>query len=422
MANRSTSLAVPAPGEFAPQGTVAVIGAGGNIGSHVVSHIARLPGVSSVMLIDNQRYTSDNLRSQEITSRDVGRAKAGVQADRLRRIRPDLDVSALVAPVQEVPLGILQADVTLSCLDSLAARQWIAEACWRLSQPLVDAGVSGGSLLARVHVYRPGPENACYECGWDSRHYAEAASEQTHPCQAASGTAPAQPAPTNAPSFLGGLAASLMAAECMKILGGEWDQVLVGSQVLIDVRNHTHYRTRYPRNPACRFDHRAWEIESLDADPSRLTLADALRLGRTFPGANGAPRLRPFLQSFVTLRVCSRCNRMKRGASLDRRTGASPRCRFCKEALLIASVMDSLSAYDVPGAWLDLPLSRLGFRPFDVFTVGTPGRETRWQLAGGRSVCASVVEGGASVDGVSRSDAWRSHQSVMKERCNNERS
>ncbi|HEY7545044.1 MAG TPA: ThiF family adenylyltransferase, partial [Blastocatellia bacterium] len=58
--------------------TVILVGAGGNIGSHLAPHLARMPEVGRVTLIDKDFYESTNLRSQDITARDVGKSKAAV--------------------------------------------------------------------------------------------------------------------------------------------------------------------------------------------------------------------------------------------------------------------------------------------------------------------------------------------------------
>ncbi|MDX6614340.1 MAG: molybdopterin-synthase adenylyltransferase, partial [Blastocatellia bacterium] len=102
--------------------SVVVIGAGGNIGSHLVPHLGRMPNVARVTLIDRDVYEPPNLLTQDITPRDVGRRKALVQARRLARINPDLRVRAIAEAVERVPLGLLRADVILACLDSRRAR------------------------------------------------------------------------------------------------------------------------------------------------------------------------------------------------------------------------------------------------------------------------------------------------------------
>src|SRR6185503_20877711 len=76
---------------------VAVVGSGGNIGSHLVELLARMPEVGTLLLIDPDSYSKRNLPSQALLPEDVGRAKVAVQARRLARLRPSLEVVPLAS-------------------------------------------------------------------------------------------------------------------------------------------------------------------------------------------------------------------------------------------------------------------------------------------------------------------------------------
>jgi molybdopterin/thiamine biosynthesis adenylyltransferase len=84
---------------------IAVIGAG-NIGSHLLPHVARMRGVDAITVIDRDRYEQTNLGTQNIFRFDLGRSKAQVQAGRLTLMSCDLDVRAVHMPVEDVPLGL----------------------------------------------------------------------------------------------------------------------------------------------------------------------------------------------------------------------------------------------------------------------------------------------------------------------------
>ena len=130
----------------------------GNIGSHLVPHVARMPGIGRVVLIDPDVYGDANRSSQAVGEGDIGRAKAVVQAEVVRRVNPDLAVTRLPHAVEDVPLGCLRGDLILACLDSRATRQYVNEAARSLGVPWIDAGVEPGRWLARVNVYeRPSP-------------------------------------------------------------------------------------------------------------------------------------------------------------------------------------------------------------------------------------------------------------------------
>jgi molybdopterin/thiamine biosynthesis adenylyltransferase/ribosomal protein S27E len=340
---------------------VIVVGAGGNIGSHLVRHLGRMPAIGRILLVDPDRYELSNLFGQDIEPRDCGRHKVAVQAAALRRINPALKVETAAARVETLPLGALRGDVILACLDSRASRQSVNEAAWRLRVPWIDAGVEGGGLLARVNVYVPGKDAPCLECAWDERDYA--ALEQTYPCS----SGPSAPA-TGAPSGLGALAASLQAIECGKLLAGGPGRVAAGRQVLLDAAWHKHYVTEFRRNPSCRFDHGAWSIRRLECDPARVTLAGLL--------CSGTPLSVPGRRFVRTLR-CPGCGRSRRVFRLEPSAGGS--CRRCGRAML-ASGTEVVHALDgtLPERILRRPLRALGLRNGEVISLG----EAHFEIAG----------------------------------------
>ena len=59
--------------------TVILIGAGGNIGSHLVPHLGRMPGIDRIMLVDRDIYEGRNLVSQDIIVSDIGKPKSQVR-------------------------------------------------------------------------------------------------------------------------------------------------------------------------------------------------------------------------------------------------------------------------------------------------------------------------------------------------------
>src|SRR5262249_24087317 len=141
---------------------------------------ARLAAIGEITIVDRDVYDAGNLRSQNITPRDIGRPKAEVQARRLIQDRPGLQTRAIVEDVKSVPLGMLRGDVILSCVDSALARLYINQSAFRLGVPWIDAGVQADGLLARIHVFASHPDAACLECGWSERDYS--ALDYEYPC------------------------------------------------------------------------------------------------------------------------------------------------------------------------------------------------------------------------------------------------
>jgi molybdopterin/thiamine biosynthesis adenylyltransferase len=385
-----------------------VVGAGGNIGSHLVPHLGRMPGVGSVLLIDRDVYEAKDLAGQAILPGDVGRRKATVQARRLRRIAPGLEVEWLCADVERLPWGTLRGDLILAGLDSRRARQWVNEVARRLGVTWVDAGVDGGGLLARLDVYVPGGEAACLECAWDERDYRQL--EQTYPCSAPASGKPlgveelthlaGEPPPTAAPASLGALAAALQAIEARRLLAGgdgaanagvagrpaSEPGTLAGSRLLIDAAHHRCLVVRLPRREDCRFgDHRPWAIEPLAGGPRRISLDEVRALGAGLDGGDGV-QLSVAASRFVRRLVCPACGEAR---SLLRLEASMPpgrrRCRRCGAALRAAGFDRALRlTAALPERLRRRSLHGLGLRDGEVFTLAGARGARHFEITGER--------------------------------------
>jgi molybdopterin/thiamine biosynthesis adenylyltransferase len=357
---------------------VVLVGAG-NIGSHVLPLVARMPGVDAITIIDRDRYEPANLATQNIFTLDVGKSKAQVQAKRARSIDGSIIVRPIHASVEDVPLGWLRGDVILACLDSRRARMVVNQAAWRLGVPWIDAGVDA-SGLARVQVFLPALETACLECAWDARDYELV--EQDYPCRGATG----QPA-TGASSALGALAATLQALECRKLLAGNREYLLDGRNVLLDVNHHRHYVTRFARNATCRMpDHSGWRINRSDADPCATTLADLIAMTGRLTGSASGVQMRVAGQVFAMARTCQRCRVRSAAGYLyrgDRRRSPAP-CRDCGGSLAVSGfdLQDTVILEDLPNEACNRSISELGLQTGDVLTFSTAGVETHVELGG----------------------------------------
>lgn len=354
---------------------VVVVGAGGNIGSHLVPHLARLPGLDRLTLIDRDRYEPRNAANQDFPSRASGRRKARVQAARARRLNPRLTVVALAEAVEELPLGALRADLLVACLDSRRARQWVNHAAGRLGVPWLDGGVLAGDLLGRVTRFLPGSEQPCLECRWDDADYA--AVEQAYPCE------PAVAAPTGAPSGLGALVAALLALECTKLLSGAGRPLEGGAELVLDAAHHRHFVTAARRNPGCRrTEHAPWRVEPLPDGP-HTTLGELLDAMRSRLGANGDLALRVEGKRFARLLCCERCGATRRVLRLA--GGSSPerrRCPACGGPLGLTGfgLADRVEADTLSQSERRRRLTALGLRPGEVVSVGTAEREVHLEL------------------------------------------
>lgn len=358
-----------------PGARVVVVGAGGNIGSHLVPHLARMPEIGRLTLVDRDTYEERNRGNQDLPGRSARRSKAAAQGQRARAVNPGLSVRALRADVESMPVAALRGDLMLACLDSRRARQAVNQAAWRLGVPWIDAGVCADGLLARITCFVPGEGAPCLECGWDAADYA--ALEQCYACAADGSRAP----PTGAPSSLGALAASLLALECRKHLTGAGRPLPPGSSVVVDAAQHRHFVTAARHNPACRMtDHRPWCIEPLDG-PNR-SLAAVLQVGGERLGVV-SPTLRVDGRWFVMEMRCTRCARVRRPLRLaGRLTPAHQRCAGCGAPTAAAGfgLTEWLGAGQLTGRQLERPLTAFGLRAGDVVSLGAHGCERHFEI------------------------------------------
>lgn len=369
MKSHRTDTPTPTRGEH-----VTVVGCG-NIGSPLTGLIARMVAVQRLTLVDQDVYERDNLSGQAIRPDDVGRPKAIVQAERAKEIRPSLRVEPIHAAVEDVPWGRLRADVVLACLDSKIARQQVNQFAWRLGVPWVDAGVAADGLLARVTVFVPGEAQPCLECAWDERDYRTL--EVKRPCQAGRGGTP-----TRAPAYLGSLAAALQAAECAKILAGDWPSAAVGRQITVVVPTHRVLAMTFRRNPKCKFDHRTIPIQPIACEPRKLPLRQFMAaLGAKLGAADGI-QIHLDGSPFARQWRCA-CGAEKVMLALAGRMPASRRaCPRCGGSMAPVgfAMLSALSHETLTTQELGKPLSSLGLAVGDVVHALTRDGDHAFEL------------------------------------------
>ncbi len=156
--------------------TLHIVVAGlGNTGSHLLPHLARIPAVTRITLVDPDRYeeSENNLAGQNIDRSDLGGSKAEVQAEKLRRIRPDIEVVPIQARIEDVPRGLLLSDLFAGCLDSKLARQHLNEISWRLAIPWIDLGGARQPEPCPRDDLSARGRCAVSRCGWDPGPHGE---------------------------------------------------------------------------------------------------------------------------------------------------------------------------------------------------------------------------------------------------------
>jgi molybdopterin/thiamine biosynthesis adenylyltransferase len=353
-----------------------LIGAGGNIGSHLVPHLARMPEIRRLTLVDRDRYEERNRSNQELPSGAMGRPKALVQAGVARKLNPSLEVVAVTRDIETLPLGFFQADLLLTGLDSRRARQRVNYAARGLGVPWLDGGVLATGLLARMTRIDSEADTPCLECRWDDADYA--ALEQAYPCDPMS-----EPAPTGAPSSLGALAASMLALECGKILRGDPGVLAPGAELIVDSLHHRQYLTSARRFAGCRLsEHAPWTVKPLPIDRG-LTLGRMLTdLGERL-GANGDLSVAIEGSRIVRRMSCERCGRSRGILGVSGRLRpADSRCPACggRTSPNGFGTHEYLAAASLTRQERTRTLATVGFRPGEVLRASGGGREHRFQL------------------------------------------
>jgi len=143
---------------------VVLIGCGG-IGSPALQYLAAA-GIGRLTLVDSDTVDISNLQRQTIfTPNDVGRPKAEVAAEWVRRFDPAVDVVTIVERVDHanVTTVLSGADVVLDGCDNFATRLAVSDACVSARIPLTSAAI--GRFQGQVASFAGHlPDEPCYRC------------------------------------------------------------------------------------------------------------------------------------------------------------------------------------------------------------------------------------------------------------------
>jgi molybdopterin-synthase adenylyltransferase len=217
--------------------TAVILGVGA-LGNEVARLLA-MAGVGHLMLCDPDVVSESNLsRTVLFRAADIGYPKVDAAARGLADLAPGITVETVVAPhVSGVGLARLRdADLVISCLDSMAARVALASRCNAVGAGLIDAGTNpwGG----QVCYYRPG--GSCLGCALSERQ--RALRDDPWSCsQPASDEAVGASAPVSA------LLGAWQAATALRVLFG----LPVLEAALIMATTGDVRKSEQPRNPRC---------------------------------------------------------------------------------------------------------------------------------------------------------------------------
>lgn len=128
--------------------TVAVFGTGG-VGSYACEALGRA-GVGHLIFIDKDVVDETNMNRQLVADlTTLGRNKAEIMAERIRRVNPSCDVQALVKrydPSDDEFIPSLHADFIIDAIDDVPAKVAMAVCCWKYKIPEISSMGTGNRL------------------------------------------------------------------------------------------------------------------------------------------------------------------------------------------------------------------------------------------------------------------------------------
>lgn len=210
----------------------AVVVGCGALGTHSASLLVRA-GVGKVTLIDRDVIELSNLQRQTLFEEgDVGRRKAEVAEERLRRVNQTIMVDGVVADLtpDNAEQLVEGATVVVDATDNMSTRFVVNDACVKLGIPWVYGGAVGVSGMVFSTV-RDGP---CFRCIF-----------------------PRLPDPDDLPTCntvgivntLPSTVASLQVTEAIKIMLGETPSRCL---MVLDIWSPELQMVKVSRNPECR--------------------------------------------------------------------------------------------------------------------------------------------------------------------------
>ncbi len=189
---------------------VLVVGAGG-LGSPTLTYLARA-GVGYLKVIDLDVVSESNLNRQfYYHNDDIGKSKAILASERLRKQNPEIQVCGVETRItkENVEKLLEDIDVVVDCVDNIETRLIMNQACIQKDIPLVEAGIADFYGFVTV-VHR---ESACLEC----MGFQEDVTQKATPTLGATA----------------GVIGSMQALECIKIILG-MDGVAYGKMIQYD--------------------------------------------------------------------------------------------------------------------------------------------------------------------------------------------
>jgi sulfur carrier protein ThiS adenylyltransferase len=148
---------------------IGIAGVGG-IGSNVAVNLVR-SGVAFLRIVDYDRVESSNLNRQFYFHDQIGRFKVEALTENLKRIRPELEIEAIVERIDAINCRDIFAgcDLIVEGFDRQADKKMLVE-CFGSERVLVSACGIAGSDLAAIRRRRLGTSCIVGDFVTDCRH------------------------------------------------------------------------------------------------------------------------------------------------------------------------------------------------------------------------------------------------------------
>jgi molybdopterin/thiamine biosynthesis adenylyltransferase len=340
---------------------VFVAGAGA-LGNEVLKNLA-LVGIGHITVIDMDRVENSNLsRSVLFRAADAGRPKAEVAAEEVRRLNPDVEITAIHGNLMtDIGLCLVrEMDVVVGCLDNREARLWLNRMCWKVSRPWIDGGIQEINGVCKVFVP---PLSACYECGMTEADYRLMQLRYSCPLlrreDLVMGKVPTAPT-------IASIIAGMQVQEILKLLHGR--EVDAGSAIVFNGQSNQLYKTRYQFNEEC-LSHETWEPVEDSPMSCRNTVAEFREWAQKGQSENkGHLVLDRDVVTFFRCGACQTSTKVVR--PLGQLTERDSICKTCG----LPGVPDLEHRFDGEGPWTDCRLRDLGVPDRDIVIWETAGQ------------------------------------------------
>jgi molybdopterin/thiamine biosynthesis adenylyltransferase len=163
-------LAVHLPNLTDPH--VLLVGAG-SVGSNAAEMLVR-SGVRRLTVVDFDKVEPANMSRTVYSGADPGRLKVEALSDRLTSIAPDVELTLVDSPLQELTDAHFDGvDLAFLASDDMAGEAWLNHALYLRAIPFVSVKLFAGAQGAELAYVVPAQNTACLRCMMGSLGSAE---------------------------------------------------------------------------------------------------------------------------------------------------------------------------------------------------------------------------------------------------------